>query len=103
MRAGLAGFAGSGKTTLFNALTGLHRGPEAKLHLGVIKVPDPRLDKLSSMFKPRKTTPAEVTLADLPGPREKGATLPAESLQALREVEALALVLRSYLPDSDAA
>ncbi|HUJ25982.1 MAG TPA: DUF933 domain-containing protein [Myxococcales bacterium] len=103
MRAGLCGYAGSGKTTLFNALTGLHRGPEAKLHLGAIKVPDPRLDKLSGIFKPRKTTAAEVLLADLPGPREKGVSLPAETLQALREVEALVLVLRAFLPDSDPA
>lgn len=101
MRAGLAGYARSGKTTLFNALTGLHRGPDAKLHLGAIKVPDPRLDKLSAMFKPRKTTPAEVTLADLPGPREKGVSLPPESLQALREVDALCLVLRAFEPDAD--
>ena len=101
MRAGLAGYARSGKTTLFNALTGLHRGPEAKLHLGAIKVPDPRLDKLSAMFKPRKTTPAEVTLADLPGPREKGVSLPPESLQALREVDALCLVLRAFEPGAE--
>lgn len=96
MRAGLAGFARSGKTTLFNALTGLNRGHEAKLHLGAIKVPDPRLDKLSAMFKPKKTTPAEVLLADLPGPRAKGASLESESLQALREVDALCLVLSAF-------
>jgi GTP-binding protein YchF len=101
MRAGLAGFARSGKTTLFNALTGLKRGPEAKLHLGSIKVPDPRLDKLSALFKPRKTTPAEVLLADLPGPRSKGATLEPESLQALREVDALCLVLGAFAPDAE--
>jgi len=75
MRAGLAGFAGSGKTSLFNALTGLKRGPEAKVHLGAIKVPDARLERLSAIFKPRKTTPAEVLLADLPGPRSKGVSL----------------------------
>src|SRR4051812_19620051 len=96
MRAGLAGYARSGKTTLFNALTGLHRAHEAKLHLGSIKVPDPRLDKLSAMFKPKKTTPAEVLLADLPGPRQKGASLDPEALQALREVDALCLVLRGF-------
>lgn len=101
MRAGLAGYSRSGKTTLFNALTGLRRGPEAKLHLGSIKVPDPRLDKLSAIFKPRKTTPAEVLLADLPGPRSKGAALEADALSALREVEALCLVLRSFEPDAD--
>ena len=49
MRAGLAGYARSGKTTLFNALTGLNRGHEAKMHLGAIKVPDARIDKLSSI------------------------------------------------------
>src|SRR5438552_7730521 len=103
MRAGLAGYSRSGKTTLFNALTGLRRGPEAKIHLGSIKVPDPRLDKLSAMFKPRKTTPAEVVLADLPGPRSKGAALESEALQALREVDALCLVLRSFEADADPA
>ncbi len=96
MRAGLAGYARSGKTTLFNALTGLNRGHEAKMHLGAIKVPDARIDKLSAMFKPKKTTPAEVLLADLPGPRAKGASLETEALQALREVEALCLVLRAF-------
>ena len=102
MRAGLAGFSRSGKTTLFNALTGLKRGPEAKLHLGAIKVPDVRLDRLSAMFKPRKTTPAEVLLADLPGPRSKGVSLEAEALQALREVDALCLVIRAFEADADA-
>jgi GTP-binding protein YchF len=101
MRAGLAGYSRSGKTTLFNALTGLRRGPEAKLHLGAIKVPDPRLDRLSALFKPRKTTPAEVTLADLPGPRSKGAALEPEALQALREVDALCVVLRAFESDAD--
>src|SRR5436190_22211929 len=102
MRAGLAGYSRSGKTTLFNALTGLRRGPEAKIHLGSIKVPDPRLDKLSAMFKPRKTTPAEVLLADLPGPRGKGMTLEPDALQALREVDALCLVLGAFSPESEA-
>jgi len=101
MRAGLAGYSRSGKTSLFNALTGLRRGPEAKLHLGAIKVPDPRLDRLSTTFKPRKTTPAEVLLADLPGPRSKGASLEPDALQALREVDALCLVLRAFEADAN--
>src|SRR3982751_5306520 len=101
MRAGLAGYSRSGKTTLFNALTGLRRGPEAKLHLGAIKVPDPRLEKLSAMFKPRKTTAAEVLLADLPGPRSKGVSLESEALQTLREVDALCLVLDGFQPGAD--
>src|SRR2546430_7968291 len=101
MRAGLAGFARSGKTTLFNALTGLKRGPEAKVHLGAIKVPDARLERLSAIFKPRKTTPAEVLLAHLPGPRSEGVSLEVEALQALREVDALCLVLRAFDAEAD--
>src|SRR5207302_7722800 len=99
MRAGLVGFARSGKTRLFNALTGLKRGPEAKVHLGAIKVPDARLERLSAIFKPRKTTPAEVLLADLPGPRSKGVSIEIEALQALREVDALCLVIRAFEGD----
>jgi GTP-binding protein YchF len=101
MRAGLTGYSRSGKTSLFNALTGLRRGPEAKLHLGAIKVPDSRLERLSAIFRPRKTTPAEVLLADLPGPRSKGASLEPDALQALREVEALCLVLRAFEADAN--
>src|SRR3954471_17259983 len=60
MKAGLVGYAQSGKTTIFNALTGLHKAgtPAARGHvnLGAIKVPDPRVDALSKIFKPRKTT-----------------------------------------------
>src|SRR4051812_38255466 len=64
MKAGLVGYAQSGKTMLFNALTGLHKGsvPGGRGHvnLGAIKVPDPRVDALSAIFKPRKTTFAEM-------------------------------------------
>jgi len=61
MKAGLVGYAQSGKTTLFNALTGLHKGgPVARgqVNLGAIKVPDKRVDALAAIFKPRKTTHA---------------------------------------------
>src|SRR5207249_1921013 len=44
---------------------------------------------------------AEVVLADLPGPRSKGASLEAEALQALREVDALCLVLRAFEADGE--
>src|SRR5438876_5811400 len=94
MKAALTGIAGSGKTTLFNALTGLHRAAETRLHLGAIKVPDERLDKLSSIFKPKRTTPAEVTLADIPGAR--GSFLDNDAINALREMDALCLVLDAF-------
>ncbi len=105
MRAGLVGFARSGKTTLFNALTGLHKGGAAgrgQVNLGAIKVPDPRVDLLSGMFRPRKTTYAEMRFVDVPGPAGKGTGLDAEALRALAEVEAFCLVARGF-PGADGA
>src|SRR5260370_40408241 len=99
MKAGLVGYAQPGKTTLSRALTGLQRPAHAALtqvHLGAIKVPDPRVDKLSAMYKPKKTTYAEMRFADLPGSRGKGSGLDPESLKALADVDALCLVVRGF-------
>jgi hypothetical protein len=99
MKAGLVGYAQSGKTTLFNALTGLHKGGPAgrgQVNLGAIKVPDPRIDALSAIFKPRKTTFAEMLFVDVPGPAGKGSGLDAEALRALAEVDAFCLVVRAF-------
>ena len=61
MKVGLVGFAGSGKTTIFNTLTGLTAevggyGAREKANVGVIKVPDHRVDKLAEIFNPKKKT-----------------------------------------------
>jgi GTP-binding protein YchF len=99
MQAGLVGYAQSGKTTLFNALTGLHKsGAAARGHvnLGAIKVPDPRVDALSAIFKPKKTTYAEMRFVDVPGPSGKGSGLSAEALRALADVDAFCLVVRGF-------
>jgi ribosome-binding ATPase len=98
MKAGLVGFAQSGKTTLFHALTGLHRGGGGRGHvnLGAIKVPDPRIDALSALFKPRKTTFAEMQFVDVPGGAGKGKGLDADSLRALAEVDAFCLAVRGF-------
>jgi GTP-binding protein YchF len=101
MKAGLVGFAQSGKTTFFNALTGqsAHTGGGRgdKANLGVIKVPDERIDRLSSIFKPRRTVYAEVLFVDVPGSRGKGGGFDSATLTALREADALVLVLRGFL------
>src|SRR3954468_8639637 len=84
MKAGLVGYAQSGKTTLFNALTGLHKGAaRGQVNHGAIKVPDPRVDALAGIFKPRKTTWAEMLFVDVPGPQSKGSGLSPESLRGL--------------------
>ena len=99
MKAGLVGYSQSGKTTLFNALTGLHKGGgggRAQVNLGVIRVPDPRIDALSAIFKPKKTTLAEMHFVDVPGPAGKGTGLDAEALKALAGVDAFCLVVRGF-------
>ncbi len=99
MKAGLVGYALVGKTTLFNALTGMHReGTAAHGHanLGAIKVPDSRVDTLSEIYKPRKKTYAEVSFVDLPGARGKGSGLDADAIKALGDADAFCLVVRAF-------
>src|SRR5256885_9517706 len=102
MEVGLTGFAGGGKTTVFMALTGLQARPTAPgaVNLGVIKVPDPRVDKLAEVYEPRKTTYAEVTFVDFPPARasERRAVLDAPTVAQLRDADALVEVVRAF-PD----
>jgi GTP-binding protein YchF len=96
---GLVGFAGSGKTTVFNTLTGLHAptGYGGEVRLGAVKVPDERIDALSRIFKPRKTVYAEIVFCDVPG--EHGAQhrgLSRAALQQIRDQDVLCLVLRGF-------
>ncbi|HZU87244.1 MAG TPA: redox-regulated ATPase YchF [Anaerolineaceae bacterium] len=71
MRLGIFGLPQSGKTTLFNALTRSTRptglSGKIEVHTSVVDVPDPRVDKLSAMFNPKKTIYAKVTYADIAG------------------------------------
>ena len=72
MKIGLVGFPGSGKTTVFNALTGLaaDTSPGARpgrANLGVVKVPDDRLDRFADLYSPKKTTYAEISFCDIAG------------------------------------
>jgi GTP-binding protein YchF len=99
MKIGLVGFAGSGKTTVFNTMTGLAVpvGFGGEVRLGAVRVPDPRIDALSRIFSPRKTTYAEMSFCDIPGEHgseKKG--LSSKSLQQIREQDALCLVLRDF-------
>lgn len=101
MKAGLVGYSQTGKTTLFNALTGLsaqtgRSGGSSKANLGAIKVPDARVDKLSLIFKPRRTIHAEIVFVDVPGPHTKGGGLDSAAIQALREADAFVLVIRGF-------
>jgi hypothetical protein len=115
VKIGLVGFAGSGKTTVFNVLTGLGVpvGFGGELHVGTVRVPDPRIDALSKIYSPKKTTYAEMVFSDIPGERgaeQKG--LSQKALQQIRDQDALCLVLRDFVnpslergadPDADLA
>ena len=101
LRTALVGLPVSGKTTLYNLLTGsdLPTGamsrPEA--HVGAADVPDPRLSVLAEMFHPKKVTPAKVEYVDVPGVRVGGAAQEARRFLAdIREVDALVHVLQGF-------
>jgi ribosome-binding ATPase len=72
MRLGIIGLPQSGKTTIFNALTRGDRpittsGGRFEVHTAIVDVPDERLDRLSALYKPKKTVYAKVTYADIAG------------------------------------
>src|SRR4051794_14572549 len=98
MRAGLVGFAGSGKSTLFQLLTGATPDP-GKVHsgqVGIATLADPRLDFLASLHKPKKITPATVEILDTPGllPGTHGDN--PQRLALIREGDALLIVLGAF-------
>ncbi|HEY3174768.1 MAG TPA: redox-regulated ATPase YchF [Candidatus Polarisedimenticolia bacterium] len=101
MKIGLFGFPGVGKTTLFNLLTGAHAqtsrfgSGRSDPNLGIARVPDARLTRLSALFKPKKTTPATFDYVDIVG-LHKGDAKGSLSLAVLKPMDALAHVVRAF-------
>jgi ribosome-binding ATPase YchF (GTP1/OBG family) len=106
MQIAIVGLAGSGKTTVFNTLTRGHAETGGyggvTLNVGVVKVPDVRLDELAGIFKPKKIVQADVTYVDLPAPPASSEghigteELPADHLARLRDSDALLHVVRAF-------
>jgi GTP-binding protein YchF len=98
LRAALIGFSSSGKTTLFQLMTSVRetsRGGKGETVVGISKVPDARLDRLTAMFNPRKRVPATVEFSDLAAAAAGGAQAFMDVL-AYKNADALVHVLRSF-------
>jgi ribosome-binding ATPase YchF (GTP1/OBG family) len=98
MKVGIAGFAGSGKTTVFQWLTGVKPDPAAgqRGQVGIARIPDDRLTWLSEHFKPKKTTPATIEFLDTPGLLATERRDNPRRLSILREAGGLLVVLTGY-------
>jgi ribosome-binding ATPase YchF (GTP1/OBG family) len=105
MRIALLGLAGSGKTTVFNAVADqpvahVPGAVQTETHVQVVKVHDPRLVRLRDMFRPKKFTPAGLELHDPPGlpPGDQASDVEKRGrlIGALREADGYVLVLRGF-------
>ena len=104
MKIGLIGLQGSGKTTVFNALTRseastAHSGGKSEPNVAVVKVLDERVDRLAEIYVPKKTVYATVEFVDfggisIGGSRESAPA--AASMATMRNMDALALVARNF-------
>lgn len=105
MKIGIVGLPTVGKSTLFNLLTGMHVGTSTAfsgrvdVNVGVAKVPDPRVDRLAEIFRPRKVTYAHIELTEVPGlvrGSSQGSGVGNQFLSAIRNVDALLHVVRAF-------
>ncbi len=101
MRLGIIGLPQSGKTTIFNALTRGNlpvttSGGRFEVHTGVVDVPDGRVDRLSQMFKPKKTIYAKVTYADIAGLEGGKTAISGALLNQLSQMDGFLHVVRCF-------
>jgi hypothetical protein len=110
MRIGIIGLPNSGKTTLFNILTGGHApttayaGGAFQVNSAVVNVPDARVDALAKMYQPKKTTYAKVEYADIAGlsggEGDRSVSLSGELMNAIGVNDALLHVVRVFADDN---
>ncbi len=112
MRIGIIGLPNSGKTTIFNVLTGgsaptaAYTGGTFQVNTAVVNVPDERVNALTEMYKPKKTTYARVEYADIAGlsgqsnTEKKGVSLSGELMGAIANNDALMHVVRVFEDNS---
>jgi GTP-binding protein YchF len=106
LRLGIVGLPNVGKSTLFNALTSSRAAAAANYpfctvepNVGVVEVPDPRLDRLVELVRPKKRVPAVVEFVDIAGlvrGASQGEGLGNQFLSHIREVDAIVHVIRCF-------
>ncbi len=106
MKIAIIGLANSGKTTIFNALTGLdidvtnYPSIIQDAHTGIVKVPDTRLDRLSEIFKPKRTTQAIVEYVDFIGLTKGDMEQNRKVFDLIRDVDAIVHVVRDFVDET---
>src|SRR6187401_2092798 len=99
LRAALIGFASSGKSSLFQLMTSVKdapRGGKGGAVVGISKVPDARLDRLTAIFDPKKRVPATDQFTDLVVPARTGGSAAMVDVAAYKNADALVHVLRAF-------
>jgi ribosome-binding ATPase YchF (GTP1/OBG family) len=101
LRAALIGFGSSGKTTLFQLMTSVRdtaRGGQGRgeTSVGISKVPDARLDRLTAMYNPRKRVPATVEFCDVAAPVRAGGAAALVDVLPYKNADALVHVVRAF-------
>ena len=102
MKVAIIGLSNSGKTTVFNALTGqslettIYPTTSGEPNIGVVKVPDPRLERLSAIYKPRKTTHATVEYIDYIGITKGDIQQNRKVFDLIKDVDAIVHVVRVF-------
>ena len=106
MKTAIIGLANSGKTTIFNALTGLNLEVtnyptlSGEAHTGIVRVPDPRITRLSEMFSPKKTTRATVEYVDYLGLTKGDMEQNRKVFDLIRDADAIVHVVRAFADET---
>ena len=102
MKLAITGLSNSGKTTIFNALTGkniettLYATAAGAPNLGVVRVPDTRIERLAEIYNPRKTTYASVEYVDYIGINLKDASHNAKVFEHIKDTDAIVHIVRAF-------
>jgi len=106
MKIGITGLSNSGKTTVFNALTGkkiettLYANTSGEPNMGMVKVPDARIDKLTEMFKPKNTAHSKVQYIDYIGLTKGDMKQNKLVFEFIKDADALVHVVRAFEDDA---